>query len=1209
MELTTATALVTTAIGVLDYIGLNPIKLTGREIGKQSTDYVKKLIANPSYKAQLTKIIQRLLDECHQEYGVSPLDTQFRFFQFPAFWEIVLTYQLFGEDPQLSPDDFAGSVQLIRPTQRELDDFVGRLMTAIKEDKELKKRFVEENYKEAALRFALTGTQQLAELIARPDAVSSGIVNAVLDSVEREELANYRPYSALRQLQRLQSVVSRQLAADLPLQARLNYLLGKTHQEIAETDQADKFFIQAYALHPITILYAEQAARAYFSQNLMAEAAATASAIKVMHPLNPIAAAVLLSLDNPTDFEARLAEVPQLIAQDEQFKTTTLHLMAGKATAGSDLAEVLLRKDLSPYRPSKQLTPENRRFQIVLALFVIERALKQISPIITIDEPHVPLRDEAVSAAYEVIKQFTDLLQPTEKAAFLTHHYYVRGLTRWLLNGDIEDYAELRRRFSALSAEERQRYGHQLVFALYQAAEYEEALKIINQIDTSKLPELGFMRYTVLRKLQRPRAEVRVALGQHIKELQRIDDVTFYRALIYLEHCETNAEQLAIVEEILQREQVKPGLAATLLQAHARVAAPEHREEAIELLQKAADLLQPTTDAVYRQEVANLYHALKEYELAGVVLEGWPGFPHALDKGAEWLRLSIQYHRRSDSAELREGLRAWRQQHGIHSEFCIWEIQLAEMLRDWERMLEVVAAAKGHISDVSGLRWAKLVALNKLQRKPELETELREIVSEPTSVERRHVFKVAELAARIGHLDWGLELVYPLASNKDDKVARGHFFHLMLGQRQEESLMEYAQAQVGTALKYSVDGIVQPRLALTAAIVDGGLNPLADELLGKTKGHKYPMTHPATGRPITVEILEITDVYDGLMREIFEDGGQKDATLPFEAMDIEGPEIEHIHAALSKLAGAEGAARQIRTQQLLAEYETGESTFSTLTAALFDGDGLNTWHTLTAQSQTGVPGVMVPPRSVFDAVSISSDQQYILDWTSLSLLYQLSQEFEVTPPQRLGISLYIVEFLEDRLQKQQSAKPVETTAEVIGTSVRAHVYPVSMHDRQIAYIQSLLVWIKAHCETRVVVEKLDVLRQATLSEGHHQEHMQYIIDTAFLAAPINTLLVSDDTTFLQFSLRSGNTISSEAFLAAYFPDQFQKQLLPKMLDLHYVGLTIDKDTLLREFKQAGGALLVEHCNASKAFPDKWFRTRTRCKKLHCFCVKSICSLL
>ncbi|WP_167855609.1 tetratricopeptide repeat protein [Hymenobacter fodinae] len=570
---------------------MNPISLAQKEAGKRVTDYVKNLLTTkPTYKNRLAFIIEQLLAEYRAEYQAATDDRRFYFFQSAFLWETALTYELFEQDSPLRPEDFPTLPNMRPPTAEQLTEFSARLRAAMKADKELEKRFLEENYKSITVHFALSAQGQLQEVLAhttelltRPDAQSIGLVNAVLDAIERDDLAAHKPVTAQRQLYNIEQVVTRHLAGEHALVARLYFLLGRAHQEMGEIDQADQFMLRAHLLQPANLPYAEEAARAYVSQKQLPEAQAVLEKIERLDPLNAPAAAVRLALGKPDEFDQNLRAVPVFIAQNERFKLMALALLVDGTASGSVIAERLLESDFQSYRPSAHLTPENRRFQATLALFVIERGLRQMSPVIVLNEASALLSNPDMHAAHKVLKQYTDLLQPTEKSSVLTHYHFVRGVAGWVLLGDITEYDELRRRFPSLSAAERQRYANQFVFALYQAKEYEAVLEITALLDTRAIPEVGFLRYSALRQLKRPKEEARAALGQHLDELDHLDDFVFFRALIYLEHCESVAERLAFVEKSIQRQQVSSGLPALVLQAQALVADPDQQEKVKQL--------------------------------------------------------------------------------------------------------------------------------------------------------------------------------------------------------------------------------------------------------------------------------------------------------------------------------------------------------------------------------------------------------------------------------------------------------------------------------------------------------------------------------------------------------------------------------------------------------------------------------------------------
>jgi hypothetical protein len=296
-----------------------------------------------------------------------------------------------------------------------------------------------------------------------------------------------------------------------------------------------------------------------------------------------------------------------------------------------------------------------------------------------------------------------------------------------------------------------------------------------------------------------------------------------------------------------------------------------------------------------------------------------------------------------------------------------------------------------------------------------------------------------------------------------------------------------------------------------------------------------------------------------------------------------------VHAALIEAAGAEGAARQQHNRQLFTEYESGETTFTSLTAAIFNDNGLLAYHVLTSQQWPNAPGMVVPPRLLFTQVEIDATNLFILDWTSLPLLHQLDTHLALSPKTKLGISLHIVESLQQQLLELQRSAPEEIIAEVVGNHVRPHFYGPEVHEQRVTYLTELLAWIAAHCETRIVSEKLDIVRELQFRGSDPEGHLRCLLDTAFLAAPAGAMAVSDDAALLGFSFRPGNVVSTEVFLQVLYPDEFASVIVPKLLDLHYLGLTLSGDIILREFTQAGGQFTGRALQCLKNLPQQAVR--------------------
>lgn len=1169
MDSTTLLGLVTSGYAVLDAFDLNPLKLIGQQVSPSITGYVKReLFGDPTYRNQLATVVDTVLDQYRQEYGVTDRARVMYFFQIQWTWDRVLAYRLFQANPPLKVADLPQLAGLVIPAQAELDEFDQRIQQAMAADPELQRRFYQENHQEISVQFALAASQQLARIEARLDQQPTAI-HSVLDVLEKNTLERYKPFTTLQLLQDMQPEVQRH-PANTALQARFQYLLGRSYQETGDVDAAHQHYLRAYGLEGTNVPYAEQAALAYTRLGMVTEAEEVLTHLKLLSPLSPIRYAVSLFVQAETLHE-RLPQVPAFIAGGEVFKISLVELLLQNKAEHLEKVQTVLHHDLEAYAPATQLTFENRRFQATLAQMVVHLEFDRLPLVTQLNKVELLTDRPRLALAYQTLQRYTQLLAPTEKAPLLTHHYFVQGLAGFHLTGDIEEFAEFSRRFALLPPAEQHAYRWQWACTLFRAQCYSRVLEVLEAADPSVTPDVDYIRYHALFALDDEGAKE--TLQRHVEQLARIDAISFDRVLRYVSgHCRDTAERLAAVEACVARGQIELPLVECLLRAEVATLQDDAQPQLTRYLAQAESLVDEDTPAVFRQHLASLYQHVDNYGRAAELLEGAEGVPGPAHPGIELIRLRNQYHLFQNSGQLYEALRAWRLEHGKHLEFCSWEVELAYLLLDWERIVEVTGALKDSVSAQTGARWAYLRALYKLDRSQELRAALQEIAQRPDLLTHDQLLAAAGMAFHEGHADVALALCFPLALNPENVAARTRFFALFTQDDRPRTQPE--EIGPGTAVWYVLGNKRPRRLFLTAELLASGANPIATQLVGKRAGDTVDVVRGVRQKRVPVHVLEVTDLHTGLWREIQEEIRQNESALPFESISFgsDNPTLEDINRTLLEVLGEGERSRQQAVQQLLVEYRCYEASFFQVAVHLHNGNFLEAYHHLTS-GREDVSGLVVLPATVFPAVPELPERPIVLDWSSLPLMYALSTQHEMVLPSSLWVSRLVVEDLREQVQEKRRSKPVELSVEIIDEQVRPHFYPPEMHARQLAYLEDLLAWVETHCQTRFVPEKLDMLRQGGFDTERQKLLVNYVVDTAFLAAADGAVLVSDDTLMLETAAKGGaGVLSTEVFLQQRYPSQFKAQLLPILLTRSYLGLTVSAQLFLQEFRAASFAV-------------------------------------
>lgn len=1162
MDSTTLLTLVTSGYAVLDAFDLNPLKLIGQQLSPSITGKVKQeLFGDPTYRNQLAKVVDGVLDQYRAEYGVTDRSRAVFFFQLQWTWDWVLAYRLFRANPPLQVADVPQLPGLVNPTQQELDEFDQRIQQAMAADPELRHRYYEENHKEITVQFALAAAQQLTRIENRLEQLPTAI-HKVLDVLEKNTLEQYKPFTTLHLLQDIQPEVQRH-PGDTGLQARLQYLLGRSYQETGNVEAAHEYYLQAYAGDSSNVAYAEQAALAYARLGMVAAAAEVVSHLKRLSPLNPVHYAVTLFLQAET-LPEQLAHVPPSVARSEAFKMPLVDLLLQNKDAHLEKVQSVLRDDLDAYAPAAKLTFENRRFQVTLAQMVVHLEFDRLPLITQLDKVELLTDRPHLTLAYHTLQRYTQLLAATEKGPLLTHHYFVQGLAGFHLTGDIEELAEFGRRFDALPRAEKQGYAWQWACTLFRAQQHQRVLAVLDETDTTALPDAGYLRYHALFALEDARAKE--ALHHHLEQLASIDPISFDRVLRYLNgHCPDADERTAVVDACMARGQVDNPLVELLLRAEIAAQQEQGQEALARYLAQAETLVQDDTPAVYRQHLASLFQHGDDYARAADVMQGIEQAPGPQHPGGAIIRMRNQYHLYQDSAQLREALRQWRLQHGPILEFCSWEVELAHLLLDWDRVVEVTGALKDAVSAKTGARWIYMRALYQLERTQELQVALQEIAHRPELLTHDQLLAAAAMALHQGHADMALGMLYPLALNPEDVAARTRFFALY---SQQDPVPQPEVGDVGTAVLYTLGTKRQRRLFLTEELREA--NPIAKQLIGMRAGDTAEVERGIRNKRVQLQVLEVTDFYAGLWRDIYHEIHQNESALPFESISFgsDTPTLEDITRTLVAFVGEGQRARQQFAKDVLGKYRRYEMTFFQVAVNLHEGNFLEAYHWLIS-GRTDAPGLVVPPLAALPPVEGLSERAIVLDWSSLPLLHTLHTDQGVPLPPSLWISRFVLEDLREQVRQKRRSKPERMSVEVIDGQLHPHVYPPEMHARQLAYLEGLLAWVETHCQRRYVAEKLDLLRQANLETDHKGQLINYAVDTAFLAGAEHAVLVSDDAHLLETAVKCGAGImSTEAFLQAYYPSLYTTRLLPVLLDRSYIGLTIGAHALLQELRQA-----------------------------------------
>jgi len=190
---------------------------------------------------------------------------------------------------------------------------------------------------------------------------------------------------------------------------------------------------------------------------------------------------------------------------------------------------------------------------------------------------------------------------------------------------------------------------------------------------------------------------------------------------------------------------------------------------------------------------------------------------------------------------------------------------------------------------------------------------------------------------------------------------------------------------------------------------------------------------------------------------------------------------------------------------------------------------------------------------------------------------KLSEDFPSLIQHKFIISQFVIELIENELAESKTMQEDGMVVSITSAGVRPTLYPPGYKEHRISTLQKILSWIKDNCETRISKDKLDMILQNPNLVKETDLYHNYFIDTFFISH--GRTLISDDRIHnINFKLHY-LTVSLEYYLQYFYKDSFRKDILPILVQNHYVGIRLDAVTLMKEFKKPfyGGVNTFHYC--------------------------------
>lgn len=407
-----------------------------------------------------------------------------------------------------------------------------------------------------------------------------------------------------------------------------------------------------------------------------------------------------------------------------------------------------------------------------------------------------------------------------------------------------------------------------------------------------------------------------------------------------------------------------------------------------------------------------------------------------------------------------------------------------------------------------------------------------------------------------------LELLYRYAIKEENKQMRVVYFSTCIKYSQEENnlnlLQEFEVVMAGTFVRYEYEF---DHKAHFVELNNKNLeNTLFKKFIDCRKGGIIIVNRPITNQEDIITIKRIMNkylyLYDLILYEV---ENNPHSGIGITSFKFESTEPEAINRTLQTLFGNEGTATKINREEAINMYYDNKLSLTDLTVRLFQNDFITCYHFLIAH-KNGINTIPLRHNIPFQ------DAEYVIDFSSLVMLFQLSKTHNVIFPHKFILSSYIIERIKIQLNKHKSDIQAKLSLSITSSKITPHFLSTDALNNDINYLTDLLLWIEKNCQAEISTNLIDNIRQFNL-----QDLERYFIDCVIntflltLNNP-NRRLITDDFVYFNFKLLSKGNIQSTEFYTKTIIST-DDIITYEFLQNKYLGFSVNTQQLNSEYEK------------------------------------------
>lgn len=448
-------------------------------------------------------------------------------------------------------------------------------------------------------------------------------------------------------------------------------------------------------------------------------------------------------------------------------------------------------------------------------------------------------------------------------------------------------------------------------------------------------------------------------------------------------------------------------------------------------------------------------------------------------------QLDISYHIdalnivNQNNQELLRWLEHWRTNFDFDSRFTRMEIGKMELISDWKKCETICEYALKHEEHEDFILYL-LISLYHNDNKEKVASYIETIT--------KHSYKKSKVAIQIVnflfHFNYykeGLDLCYLWAKEKDDKQARTFFFTSFMHIPFDDFFIELQEISEGSFVRYTRND------DLMVHTKEVGNDDFSTQLIGHAINDEIVVKRTYGKEEDIIKINRICNKYLALKLEIMDETHNPQSGLGMQSFTIK--ENDSIIDVLSEIVPPID-----KPEKPYEQYYSQEIKFSQLPffSAELKNNFIITYYKLLYEKK----GILKVDPKLFPLFGMSNNYEFIVDFTSLLFLFDLSKEGKLNLTVKYNVSNFMLDIIK---------------------SYREDKFDYIQHkDYQIndKFYSELIEWIGINCKVVTPVQLLDIIGNKKINK--REPFSLYMLNQVAMLQEIqNSVLITDDLFFYQ----------------------------------------------------------------------------------------------